>query len=92
MIKAGWNSMNRIDYSTPLLAGSTLAGAARHTCGTQPPGLTNPASKRATYASQILWPLLWVWKARIRAWSAYISLDPTNKLLSGKINDPKQIS
>lgn len=28
MIKAGWNSMKRIDYSTPLTAGSSLARSA----------------------------------------------------------------
>ena len=45
MIKAGWSSMNRIDYSTLRTAGSSLARSARHTGCLQPPGLTDTASK-----------------------------------------------
>lgn len=30
MIKAGWNSMNRIDYSTLFTAGSSLGRSATH--------------------------------------------------------------
>lgn len=55
-IKAGWSSMNRIDYSTLRIAGSSLARSARHTGCMQPPGLTNRLPKCNTYTPQMLWP------------------------------------
>lgn len=87
-MKASWNSMNRIDYSTLFTAGSSQARPARHAHGTRPPGLSSPASKCGTYTSPILCPLLWVQKARIRAQSSYPSSHPADKLVQCQKNPP----
>lgn len=53
MIKAGGNSMNRIDYSIPLTAGSSLEGPVSHSRCLPSPGLPSPASECGTHTHSV---------------------------------------
>lgn len=85
MIKAGWNSMNRIDYSTLFTADSSLARPARHTHRTQPPRLSSLVSECGTYTSPVpCRSLLWVQKARLRARASCFFTSTKQANLMGK--------
>lgn len=87
IIKAGWNSMSRIDDSTPLIAGSSLARSARQTHTMHAASTSHqPSFQMRHIYFPIPRPWILVRKARIRARSSYVPSHPPNKLIQWQSN------